>query len=530
MTDFYPVLARAASRLAVDVPQERQDLYNHARTILIAQLRKRDPQVSAQEIMRERAALESAIRQLEAETLPAQRGSSTGPNSHRFAANPGLAGGRLQARIDHRDLDAVFQEPQSSSAEANSVSFIGPPELRSAATSPINTESLPNLNEPDDPASDEKIFGWEFARRDMLSALATDGPLTGTSNRRFDELILGSQQNAVRETSFDQFADRMGRPQTPIRVIDDADALRGLDGVNQLASDENIHNRNRGRQDLISPLAAEPSPTEINIRGADGIVHGSESNTARGTRFDQFLDRKYPRPAIEISKHAEALQRLSEASHPKRDKNVREWELNRIATLSTLVTDHQPVRIDNRALETFQNPLLSMAQGTLPDPVADRLRSRPAKKNFISDIGAPYKPSEASQAAAQNTRTRESDRTRHDSRISSQGSIRSMEMGPILDVDAGEEPAFFGLALVGLTLIAAVLVLVAIICVPLVIIHVPRLLWRVQHLFDDPTALAATTVTLSLLLLLFVPIFRKRRRKSAMSLLWRSMRLTARNA
>jgi hypothetical protein len=64
MVDYYPVLARAVSRLPDNSAQARQGLYKHARTIADAKLQ--DLQRSAPQIMRERAALETAIRRVEA--------------------------------------------------------------------------------------------------------------------------------------------------------------------------------------------------------------------------------------------------------------------------------------------------------------------------------------------------------------------------------------------------------------------------------------------------------------------------------
>ena len=66
LADYYPILARAVSQLATDNAQDRQELYEHVRTILITQLRK-DQRISALGIIDERIALESAILKLEAE-------------------------------------------------------------------------------------------------------------------------------------------------------------------------------------------------------------------------------------------------------------------------------------------------------------------------------------------------------------------------------------------------------------------------------------------------------------------------------
>jgi hypothetical protein len=69
MADYYPILARAVSRLATNNPQARQEVYEHARTILVAQLRSQDPELSALNIMSERVALEGAILRVETESV-----------------------------------------------------------------------------------------------------------------------------------------------------------------------------------------------------------------------------------------------------------------------------------------------------------------------------------------------------------------------------------------------------------------------------------------------------------------------------
>jgi hypothetical protein len=76
MVDYYPVLARAVSRLPDNNAQARQELYKHARTIADAKLQ--DLQRSAPQIMRERAALETVIRRVEAEFLSISSNSSAG--------------------------------------------------------------------------------------------------------------------------------------------------------------------------------------------------------------------------------------------------------------------------------------------------------------------------------------------------------------------------------------------------------------------------------------------------------------------
>ena len=67
MADYYPILARAVSRLATNNAQARQELYEHARKVLAAQLRRHDPQFSTPETISERIAFETATLRLEAE-------------------------------------------------------------------------------------------------------------------------------------------------------------------------------------------------------------------------------------------------------------------------------------------------------------------------------------------------------------------------------------------------------------------------------------------------------------------------------
>jgi len=86
MADYYPVLARAVSRLAINDAQARREVYERAQTIVIAELRRQDPQKSAPEIMRELAALETAIRRVEAESLSNQTQAPEGPTPPHLTA------------------------------------------------------------------------------------------------------------------------------------------------------------------------------------------------------------------------------------------------------------------------------------------------------------------------------------------------------------------------------------------------------------------------------------------------------------
>lgn len=67
MADYYSVLARAVVNLETEDSAAREELYERARSIIVAELRKQNPKISALTITREQAALEAAIRRLEAE-------------------------------------------------------------------------------------------------------------------------------------------------------------------------------------------------------------------------------------------------------------------------------------------------------------------------------------------------------------------------------------------------------------------------------------------------------------------------------
>jgi hypothetical protein len=73
MADYYSVLARAVVNLETGDGAAREELYERARSIIIAELRKKNPKISALTITHEQAALEAAIRRLEAELQPRPR-------------------------------------------------------------------------------------------------------------------------------------------------------------------------------------------------------------------------------------------------------------------------------------------------------------------------------------------------------------------------------------------------------------------------------------------------------------------------
>lgn len=69
MADYYPILARAVSGLEVNSAQARQEIYEHARAVLIVHLDRTDPQRSALKIISEWIAFEAAVRRVEAKSV-----------------------------------------------------------------------------------------------------------------------------------------------------------------------------------------------------------------------------------------------------------------------------------------------------------------------------------------------------------------------------------------------------------------------------------------------------------------------------
>jgi len=79
MADYYPILARAVSSLAINNAEARQEVFDRARTVLAEELGRQNPRKSALEILRERSALETAIRRVEAEWRPTDPQTPKGP-------------------------------------------------------------------------------------------------------------------------------------------------------------------------------------------------------------------------------------------------------------------------------------------------------------------------------------------------------------------------------------------------------------------------------------------------------------------
>jgi hypothetical protein len=84
MPDYYPFVARALCKLERNTAESRQVLFQHMRVILVEQLRSRQPPATEIEMMRERIALEDAIRNVDSASTVAPmslEGSSRAPSA-----------------------------------------------------------------------------------------------------------------------------------------------------------------------------------------------------------------------------------------------------------------------------------------------------------------------------------------------------------------------------------------------------------------------------------------------------------------
>jgi hypothetical protein len=106
MADYFPILARAISRLPDKNAQARQDVYERARTIVVAQLLKQEK--PAREMMRERTALETAIRGVEVEYLLSQT------HVNQAVAPKGRAAVRPEAAVALGDDDIGIRRGRSA--------------------------------------------------------------------------------------------------------------------------------------------------------------------------------------------------------------------------------------------------------------------------------------------------------------------------------------------------------------------------------------------------------------------------------
>jgi hypothetical protein len=110
MADYYSVLARAIVNLETADSAAREELYERARSIIAAELRKQNPKISALTVTREQAALEAAIRRLEAELLPRPRNTDRKISQH--------------GQIEVQDIDHLREIPKALAAMLFGIAYL----------------------------------------------------------------------------------------------------------------------------------------------------------------------------------------------------------------------------------------------------------------------------------------------------------------------------------------------------------------------------------------------------------------------
>jgi hypothetical protein len=153
MADYYPALARAVSRLAKDDDPARQELYARARTIIVEQLRRLNPQKSAPEMLRECAALEAAIREVEAKSL------SDRTHTPKRRAQP-----RLKVVVTHDSGDSEFRREDLSQDQVTALPAQVKPET-------IVTSKKPIKHAADDMAEIPELLGAMLIRTAFISGM-----------------------------------------------------------------------------------------------------------------------------------------------------------------------------------------------------------------------------------------------------------------------------------------------------------------------------------------------------------------------
>ncbi|MGB6660201.1 MAG: hypothetical protein WBE90_14175 [Xanthobacteraceae bacterium] len=102
MADYYPVIARAVSRLPSQTDEARQAIYRRARTAFREGLRAHDPQLSPAELATEQFALEAAISRVETELRRSAREETTlTPAGLSFISRVIEFASRVREKLDH---------------------------------------------------------------------------------------------------------------------------------------------------------------------------------------------------------------------------------------------------------------------------------------------------------------------------------------------------------------------------------------------------------------------------------------------
>lgn len=144
MADFYPLLVKAVDGLEKNTSEARRQIYERARTALLAQLRAIEPPLSEAEITRERLALEEAIRKVEAECVRRLRPGAKPQSDPPLTAGPdGLQGGAPpQGQSPGNGVAEAERAPTGQGAADTGIRDAAPPQA-SGAQEPQESDARP---------------------------------------------------------------------------------------------------------------------------------------------------------------------------------------------------------------------------------------------------------------------------------------------------------------------------------------------------------------------------------------------------
>lgn len=94
---------------------------------------------------------------------------------------------------------------------------------------------------------------------------------------------------------------------------------------------------------------------------------------------------------------------------------------------------------------------------------------------------------------------------------------------PDAETHRSKRPAYRDPVLVMLVGIVAVFCFAAVLSIPMAAIYLPRLLWVTEHLVDSPRLIVLIAGVFGVLLLLSLPIFGSRRKRTAFGFVWQSV-------
>jgi hypothetical protein len=116
MADYYPVLARAVSSLAVNNAQTREELYEYARTVLVAELERNNPERSTQAALSERIEFETTVLRVEAKS---QLGHEKSPGTllHRLHVVRKQHGSKEPTPETVSDFASLLRQPARTSGK-----------------------------------------------------------------------------------------------------------------------------------------------------------------------------------------------------------------------------------------------------------------------------------------------------------------------------------------------------------------------------------------------------------------------------